>query len=145
MLRSLPLHTFRPVRRTIASSFTSSSSSSSTSSTSSTSSRRYTTLLARRSPSSTTNTTMAPSLLALAASAGNNVLMNEKTLHKLQGAQLFVGSGVAFFFAAHRWQVGREGERKGREGRRKGLESCKELNYLWEVAWLFSLRCIGGR
>jgi len=102
MLRSLPLHTFRPVRRTIASSFTSSSSS-----------RRYTTLLPRRSPSSTTNTTMAPSLLALAASAGTNVLMNEKTLHKLQGAQLFVGSGVAFFFAAHRWQVGREGGEGG--------------------------------
>jgi hypothetical protein len=61
---------------------------------------------------------MAPSLLALAASAGNNVLMNEKTLHKLQGAQLFVGSGVAFFFAAHRWQVKKEGGREG--GREEG-------------------------
>lgn len=104
MLSSLPFHTFRPVRRIITSSFATNTTSRGSSSVC----RQFTTHLSRRPSSSTTS--MAPSLLALAASAGNSITLSELTLHKLQGAQLFVGSGVAFLFAAHRWQVRMEGK-----------------------------------
>ncbi|KAM3569040.1 hypothetical protein VYU27_008855 [Nannochloropsis oceanica] len=103
MLSSLPFHTFRPVRRIITSSFATNTTSRGSSSVC----RQFTTHLSRRPSSSTTS--MAPSLLALAASAGNSITLSELTLHKLQGAQLFVGSGVAFLFAAHRWQEWRRG------------------------------------
>jgi hypothetical protein len=96
--------------------------------------------LSSRTPSASLKT-MAPSILALAASAGSNVLGNERTLQKLQGAQLFVGSGVAFLWSMRRWQVekldiseGRkrlQGKRGGwseGDGRRDAERSCGHDN-----------------
>ncbi len=55
-------------------------------------------------PSSSSASSSSPSILALAAMSA---VTSEGVLHKLQGAQLFVGSAVAFLWSAHRLQVGR--------------------------------------